>query len=140
MSTTAIRIDKLHLVMIPSADPDRSIAFYERLGFEKRVDGPFGDGERWVELYPPAGETGLAFAPAAGGAGTGVQTGIILATDDIDATHAQLQEAGLDVDDAVARVGAPTEIRLGTAAIVGPTPPMFFVRDPDGNALLIVGP
>ena len=36
-------IGRIHLVMIPSTDHDRSIAFYEGLGFEKRADVPFGD-------------------------------------------------------------------------------------------------
>jgi catechol 2,3-dioxygenase-like lactoylglutathione lyase family enzyme len=138
MSTTTHLVNALHLVMIPSTDPDRSIAFYEALGFDKRADGPFGDGHRWVELYPPGGPTGIALAPGAADA-PGVQTGIILTTDDIDATHARLRADGIDVDPAVARVGAPTEIRLGTADVVGPTPAMFYLRDPDGNALLVVG-
>jgi catechol 2,3-dioxygenase-like lactoylglutathione lyase family enzyme len=138
MSTTTRLVNALHLVMIPSTDPDRSIAFYEALGFEKRADGPFGEGHRWVELYPPSGTAGIALAPGAPGA-PGVQTGIILSTDEIDATHAQLRANGIDVDPTVARVGAPTEIRLGAADIVGPTPAMFYLRDPDGNALLVVG-
>jgi hypothetical protein len=69
-----------------------------------------------------------------------VQTGIILNTDDIDATHAGLRTAGVDVDPAVARVGAPAEIRLGAVEMAGPVPPMFHFRDPDGNSLLIVQP
>jgi catechol 2,3-dioxygenase-like lactoylglutathione lyase family enzyme len=138
MDTTAQLVNALHLVMIPSTDPDRSIAFYEALGFEKRADGPFGEGHRWVELYPPSGTTGIALAPGAADA-PGVQTGIILTTDDIDATHAQLRADGIDVDPAVARVGAPTEIRLGAVDVVGPVPAMFYLRDPDGNALLVVG-
>src|SRR5581483_1965228 len=102
---------------------------------EKRADGPFGDGHRWVEVYPPGGTAGIALVP--GNAG-GVQTGIIVATDDIDATHAELRSRGVDVDSAVARVGAPESIRLGAVDVVGPTPSMFYVRDPDGNSLLIV--
>ena len=132
------RIGRLHLAMVPSSDKDRSIAFYESLGFEKRADFPFGDGARWVELFPPDGTAGIYLAPGEGNA-TGVQTGIVLTTDDIDATHAELEAAGVDVDTEVAREGAPTEIRLGTADVVGPTPAMVYVRDPDGNALLIVG-
>jgi lactoylglutathione lyase len=37
-------------VVVPVSDQDRALAFYvERLGFEKRTDVPFGEGERWVE-------------------------------------------------------------------------------------------
>ena len=125
MTTTASRISTIGLVIIPSTDQDRSIEFYEALGFEKRTDVPFGDDYRWVEVYPPNGTTGIALAPPREGDPTGVQTGISLTTDDIDATYAQLQSTGVDVDAEVMRVGEPV-------------PPMFWFRDPDANTLLIV--
>jgi len=126
MTTTARRIGEINLVMIPSTDQDRSAEFYvDKLGFEKRTDVPFGDKYRWVEVYPPSGTTGIALAPPRPGDPTGIQTGISLTTDDIDATHAELQADGVDVDADVARMGAPV-------------PPMFWFRDPDGNTLLIV--
>jgi len=42
MSTTATRIRELCLVMVAASDQDRSIEFYESIGFEKRTDVPFG--------------------------------------------------------------------------------------------------
>jgi catechol 2,3-dioxygenase-like lactoylglutathione lyase family enzyme len=141
MSTTAaIRITQVQLVMIPSSDQDRSIAFYEALGFEMRSDFPWGDGYRWVELYLPGSPTGIALVPPGVGDATAVQTGIILNTDDIDAAHARLQSIEADVDDQVARVGSPAEIRIGAVQQSEPMPPMFWLRDPDGNALLVVQP
>jgi catechol 2,3-dioxygenase-like lactoylglutathione lyase family enzyme len=126
MTTTASRISQINLVIIPSTDQDRSIRFYEdALGFEKRTDVAFGGDYRWVEVYPPNGTTGIALAPPREGDPTAVQTGISLSTDDIDATHAQLQASGVDVDPEVSRMG-------------GPVPPMFWFRDPDGNTLLVV--
>jgi catechol 2,3-dioxygenase-like lactoylglutathione lyase family enzyme len=126
VTTTASRIGEISLVIIPSTDQDRSIKFYvEALGFEKRRDVAFGDRYRWVEVYPPSGTTGIALAPPRQGDPTAVQTGISLTTDDIDATHAQLRSADVDVDAEVARMGEPV-------------PPMFWFRDPDGNSLLIV--
>jgi catechol 2,3-dioxygenase-like lactoylglutathione lyase family enzyme len=45
--TTTSRISEIGLVMIPSADQDKSIEFYEsKLGFEKRTDIPFGGSYR----------------------------------------------------------------------------------------------
>jgi len=126
-NTTATRISEISLVIVAVSDQDRSIEFYERLGFEKRTDVAFGNQYRWVEVYPPNGTAGIALAPPRPGDATGVQTGITLTTDDIDATHAELRSLGVDVDDAVARMGAPV-------------PPMFWFRDPDGNTLLIVQP
>jgi catechol 2,3-dioxygenase-like lactoylglutathione lyase family enzyme len=127
VTMTASRISQISLVAIPATDQDRSIDFYvEKLGFEKRTDVPFGDDYRWVEVYPPAGTTGIALAPPRPGADTAPQeTGITLTTDDIDATHAHLKSQGVDVDGEVMRMG-------------GPVPPMFWFRDPDGHSLLIV--
>jgi len=130
-------ISQIQLVMVPSTDQDRSIEFYEALGFETRVDAPFGEGHRWVEIYPPGASTGIALVPAAPGE-TGVQTGIIAWTDDVDATHAELRSRGVDADAEVARPGAPAKIRMGAVELVGPEPPMFYLRDPDGNALMII--
>lgn len=127
MSTTKTRINTLSLVCVTCVDQDRSIAFYESLGFEKRVDEPFGGKYRWIEVYPPNGTTGIALAPPpqdrpeAGGA----QTGIVLTTDDIDATHAEMKSLSVDVDVEVSRMG-------------GPVPPMFWFRDPENNTLMIV--
>jgi catechol 2,3-dioxygenase-like lactoylglutathione lyase family enzyme len=125
MPTTATGISQINLVIIPAPDQDRSIEFYENLGFEKRTDMAFGDRYRWVEVYPPAGTAGIALAPPREGEPVGRQTGITLRTDDIDATHAELSSRGVDVDAEVQRMGDPV-------------PPMFWFRDPDGNSLLIV--
>ena len=126
MTATTSRISQINLVMIPSPDQDRSIDFYVgTLGFEKRTDVPFGGQYRWVEVYPPNGTTGIALAPPRESDPVGIQTGISLTTDDVDATHAELKSAGVDVDAEVSRMG-------------GPVPPMFWFRDPDGNTLLVV--
>jgi len=125
MTTTTTGISEISLVIIPSTDQDTAIAFYESLGFEKRTDTTFGPGYRWVEVHPPNGTTGIALAPPPEGTPTAVQTGISLVTDDIDATHAEMREQGVDVDAEIMRMGDPV-------------PPMFWFRDADGNTLLIV--
>jgi catechol 2,3-dioxygenase-like lactoylglutathione lyase family enzyme len=125
-TTTSTHIGEINLVMIPSPNQDGAIEFYcDKLGFEKRTDVPFGGGYRWVEVYPPNGTTGIALAPPREGGPTGVETGISLTSDDIDATHAQLKSAGVDVDAEVQRMGDPV-------------PPMFWFRDADGNTLMVV--
>ncbi len=126
MPTTASGISEINLVIIPSVDQDRSIEFYvEALGFVKRTDVPFGDRYRWVEVYPPSGTTGIALAPPRESDPVGIQTGISLTSDDIDATHAHLRSRGVDVDPEILRMGEPV-------------PPMFWFRDPDANTLLVV--
>jgi predicted enzyme related to lactoylglutathione lyase len=126
VSTIASRLGEISLVAVPSNDVDKQIEFYESLGFEKRTDVPFGGQYRWVEVYPPSGTTGIALAPPPPGSEAGSkETGIILTTDDIDASHAQLRQRGVDVDAEVSRMGDPV-------------PPMFWFRDTEGNSLLIV--
>lgn len=58
MSQATTGISQIQLVIVPSTDQDRSVAFYEALGFTKRTDIPFGEGCRRVELYPRSGTTG----------------------------------------------------------------------------------
>jgi catechol 2,3-dioxygenase-like lactoylglutathione lyase family enzyme len=127
MSVTASGIREISLVTLPSYDQDRSIEFYVgSLGFEKRTDVPFGGGYRWVEVYPPGGTTGIALAPPReGDDATPMETGITLASADVDATHAELRSRGVDVDEQVSRMGDPV-------------PPMFWFRDPDGHSLMVV--
>jgi len=121
------RVTKLANVIIPVADQDRVLPFYtDMLGLEKRVDTPFGDGNRWIELAPAGGDTPIAICPPGPDVTPGnKETGISLGTDDIDAFHAQLQDAGADVDPEVSRFGDAV-------------PPLFWVRDPEGNRLMVV--
>jgi catechol 2,3-dioxygenase-like lactoylglutathione lyase family enzyme len=127
VSKTKTRLSKIGTVIIPVSDQDRAIEFYvETLGFEKRLDVPFGDGYRWVEVAPADAATTIAIVPPPPGKPTGnVETGIALNTDDVDADHTDLQAAGVDVDPEVSRMGDPV-------------PPMFWFRDPDGNTLMVV--
>ena len=120
-------VSKIANVVIPVADQDGVVAFYvDKLGFEKRVDVPFGDKYRWVEVGLPNQETTIALAPPPEGASSGKrETGITLQTNDIDAYHAHLSENGVDVDAEIMRMGDPV-------------PPMFWFRDPEGNTLLVV--
>jgi catechol 2,3-dioxygenase-like lactoylglutathione lyase family enzyme len=127
VSQTKTRLSQIGTVIIPVSDQDRALAFYaETLGFEKRTDVPFGDGYRWVEVAPADAQTTIAIVLPPPGKPTGnVETGIALNTDDVDAVHADLKSRGVDVDEEVSRMGDPV-------------PPMFWLRDPDGNTLMIV--
>jgi catechol 2,3-dioxygenase-like lactoylglutathione lyase family enzyme len=128
VSSTKTRVSKIATVVVPVADQDRAIAFYvEKLGFEKRIDEPFGNGYRWVEVGPSDAETTIALAPPREGDPAGNrETGITLYTEDIDAFHAGLKDNGVDVDAEVSRMGDPV-------------PPLFWLRDPEGNTLMVVG-
>jgi catechol 2,3-dioxygenase-like lactoylglutathione lyase family enzyme len=123
-----LKIAQVGRVCVTTADTDRSIGFYEQLGFEKVIDVPMGPpGMRWVEMKLPGTETNIALAPPPEGQQAGgSQTGICLDTTDVDGDHAALRAAGFDADADVSRMG-------------GPVPPMFWLRDPDGNSLIVVG-
>ena len=126
---STLNLTQVGRVCVTVADTDRAIDFYVgKLGFEKVVDEPMGDAGRWVEVAVAGTPTTIALAPPPPGqTAGGSQTGICIDTSDVDADHAALKAAGADVDDEVTRWG-------------GPIPPMFWLRDPDGNALIIVQP
>ena len=124
-----LKIAQVGRVCVTVADTDRALEFYVgTLGFEKVVDVPMGEGMRWVEVSVRGTPTTIALAPPPQGTEAGgTETGICLDTSDVDADHAALKAAGADVDEEVSRYGEPV-------------PPMFWLRDPDGNSLIVVQP
>jgi len=124
-----LHITEIGRIAVPAADQDRALEFYvDTLGFELRSDETFADGKmRWIEVVPADGATALAIAPPMQGGPTAVDTGIVISTTDIEADHAALKAAGVDVDEEIAHWGDPV-------------PPMFRLRDPAGNSLTIAEP
>lgn len=122
----ATGITSIRAIMVPVEDQDAALAFYtDVVGFEKRSDTPYGEGDRWLEVGPAGGDAVLALVPpqpdrpVARGA-----LAVALATDDVDAAHAALRERGVEVGE-VWRQGDPV-------------PPMFHFADPDGNNFWVV--
>jgi catechol 2,3-dioxygenase-like lactoylglutathione lyase family enzyme len=123
---TTTRITQVGTVIVTVSDQDSALEFFtDKLGFEKRSDMPYGDGQRWLDVAPRGAATTIALVPPMEGNSVGGETGVAFSTEDIDADHADLRDRGVDVDDEVMRMGDPV-------------PPMFFFRDPDGNRYLIV--
>jgi catechol 2,3-dioxygenase-like lactoylglutathione lyase family enzyme len=123
---TRTSITQVGTVIVPVSDQDRALAFYtEKLGFEKRMDTAYGDGNRWVEVAPPGAETTVALVPPREGNSVGVEMPVGFTTESAEVDHENLRQRGVDVDAEVMRMG-------------GPVPPMFSFRDQDGNRLLIV--
>jgi catechol 2,3-dioxygenase-like lactoylglutathione lyase family enzyme len=124
-SSEHTRITDIRTVGVPVSDQCRSLDFYVgKLGFEQRLDAPFGDG-RWLEVAPHGATTSIALIAAPQGAPIGVDTGIRLGTVDAESDHAALLAEGVDTDAEIMRMGDFV-------------PPMFTFRDPDGNRLVIV--
>jgi len=124
MKQRTTSISQVRTIAIPATDQERSLTFYtDVLGFEKTLDAPFGPGQRWIEVTPPGGGTSVAIPPL-GEAPAGIDTGIRFETADAEADHDALKAAGTDVDTEILRFPG--------------VPPMFALRDPDGNTLYIV--
>lgn len=126
-----LHLTEIGRVVIPSVDVGKAVDFYrDTLGFEVRMDESFADGQmRWVELVPPgSSSTALAISsPPPDWEPEPIKTGIIISTTDVEGDHAALKEAGVDVDEEIMRSPPPI-------------PPMFQVRDPNGNGVWIVQP
>jgi catechol 2,3-dioxygenase-like lactoylglutathione lyase family enzyme len=134
MSEQRVRdhITQVRTIGIPVVDQDRALEFYVgRLGFEKRIDSAYGQGERWVEVAPRGAQTTIALIRQDRSDRVSTDTRppplreVRLTTEDAEAAHADLRARGFDVDQKIIRWGDPV-------------PPRFLMRDPDGNLLLIV--
>jgi catechol 2,3-dioxygenase-like lactoylglutathione lyase family enzyme len=117
-------ITRVGTVIVPVSDQDRALDFYlATLGFEKRMDAPYGPAGRWIEVAPQGASTTIALIPAGDGDPSGNE--VSFATRDAEADHAQLLARGVDVDAELIRMGDQV-------------PPMFTFRDPDGNRFRVV--
>lgn len=123
-STTHL-IDDVLTIGVPVSDQDRALTFYrDKLGLEAVRDVPLPQfGGRWIEVAPAAGTVTIALVPTREGVPTGVQTGIRLKAADAGAVHAELLSRGVEVGEMLRWPGVP---------------PMFGLRDQDGNQLEIV--
>jgi catechol 2,3-dioxygenase-like lactoylglutathione lyase family enzyme len=127
MSDPERHISGVGRVIVPVSDQDRALDFYlQSLGMQKRTGVSAADGDRWIEVAPAGETTVLALIRPCGGmfGHPGVDTRISLTSTDVEAVHAALRQAGVDVDEEILRLPPPA-------------PPMFFFRDPDRNTLQV---
>lgn len=119
---TTGRITGVRTVGIPVRDQTRALEFYtETLGLEPRMDIAYGS-ERWIEVAPAGSTTTLALVRGPDQIQVGIDTQIRLTTEDAAAAQADFRARGVDVDDEI---------------LFYPVP-MFTLRDPDGNSVVIV--
>lgn len=114
----------VNFVTVPAQDQDRALAFYtEKLGFRLITDQPFGPGQRWIELGIGHSDTRFVlFTPPGDEDKVGGRFSGALACDDVEATHRQLTERGVEFE------AAPTRQPWGTFAIM---------VDSEGNRFVI---
>jgi lactoylglutathione lyase len=109
-------------------DPERSVAFYEALGFEKRRELPIRDEAVNLFMGLPGDDDRLELTYNFGVDSYELGTAyghIALTVDDIDATLARLAEQGIEPE------RAPYTVREGGSRLT-------FVRDPDGYRVEII--
>jgi lactoylglutathione lyase len=102
-------------------DPERSVAFYEALGFEKRRELPIGDEAVNIFMGLPGDGDRLELTHNFGVDSYEIGTGyghVAVTVDDLDATLANLAEQGIEPE------RPPYTVREGGSRLC-------FVRDPD---------
>jgi lactoylglutathione lyase len=110
-------------------DIDRSVAFYEKLGFEEAGRFPIRDEAINVFMGLPGEDPVLELTYNHGVDSYELGTGynhIALAVDDLGGTLAKLSEVGIEPEK------APYQVREGGSYLC-------FVRDPDGYRIELIG-
>lgn len=110
---------------------DRSVAFYEQIGFEEVHRMPIGDEAINVFMALPGEDPRLELTYNHGVDSYDLGTGynhIALLVDDLDATLARLATAGIEPEKPPYRPGGRTEGHR-----------IAFVRDPDGYRVELIG-
>ncbi|MFE2477886.1 VOC family protein [Streptomyces sp. NPDC059389] len=129
----------LEVVVIPVADVDRALRFYQGLGW--RVDADFETGPefRIVQLTPPGSRCSIHIGRGLTPAAAGSVQGTYLVVPDLEKARAELIGHGAEVSEVFHRVydsGTPQEV-------AGPAPngasygSYATFSDPDGNGWLL---
>ena len=90
---------KLEVVVLPVSDVDRAKRFYEGLGWREDADIVGGPDFRIVQLTPPGSACSISFGTGVTTTPPGSQQGLLLVTEDIEATRAEYVERGAPVSE-----------------------------------------
>lgn len=129
----------LEAVVMPVADVDRSLRFYQGLGWRLDADFEAGPEFRIVQLTPPGSDCSIQFGRGVTDAAAGSVKGTYLVVDDIEQTRAGLMDLGVAVSEIFHRV-YDTGVE---EQVAGPDPSGASYHsyakfsDPDGNGWLI---
>jgi predicted enzyme related to lactoylglutathione lyase len=92
----------ISVVTLHVSDLERAIAFYtDKLGWEKTMDAPMGDGTRWVTVAPTPTQTAFTLStdtPDGSAAKAGGFSGVVLEVDDVKKTYDQLSKLGVEFE------------------------------------------
>jgi catechol 2,3-dioxygenase-like lactoylglutathione lyase family enzyme len=117
-------IKAVKFVSISVKDQTRALEFYtKKLGFRILTDQPMGEGQRWLELSIPGGETKVVlFTPPGHETLIGTFSNITFMSDNVEKTYEELSARGVEFE------RPPQKEQWGTSA-------MF--KDLDGNIFLL---
>jgi predicted enzyme related to lactoylglutathione lyase len=91
---------KLELVPVPVSDVDRAKAFYtEMVGFHLDIDQRVDEKIRFVQLTPAGSACSIAIGEGITTQEPGSIDGLILVVTDINATHDELSQNGVQVSE-----------------------------------------
>ncbi len=128
-----LEMDNVDHIVIRITDRDRSVAFYELLGFELIADGGFDQGHPLVMLHPSGININL-LGPADAKAGENVLMDEAEKYPGITHIAIKMKSA----EDTEAFVNANSIAITGRREFRGTK--TIFIRDPDRNVLELVGP
>ncbi len=90
--------NKIAIVSIPVKNQDIAKSFYTNiLGGKLIEEMPFGPDTKWIRLELPGVETRIVLATWFPQMQPGCIQGLVLITDDIAKTHAELKKRGLNI-------------------------------------------
>jgi len=144
LATKAPLIDmKIEIVVMPVADVDRSLKFYQGLGWRLDADFSTGDDFRVVQLTPPGSHCAIIFGKGITSAAPGAVQDVMLVVEDIDAARRQLIERGAAVSELFHDAGGIFHHAGTIARLPGPDPQgrsyctYASFSDPDGNGWML---
>jgi catechol 2,3-dioxygenase-like lactoylglutathione lyase family enzyme len=135
--STRMRDMKFEVVIIPVSDVERAKRFYRTLGWRLDADFVGKDNFRVVQFTPPGSSCSIQFGTGVTSATPGTARGMYVVVSDIEATHAELVDRGVEVSEISHRAGP------GLPRLSGPHPDrrsyasFASFSDPDGNCWLL---
>lgn len=130
---------RLEVIVIPVADVDRALRFYQSLGWRLDADYEAGPEFRIVQLTPPGSECSIIFGRGVTHAAPGSAQGLYLVVFDIDRARADLISRGVEVSAVIhhvydsgvqEQVDGPDPERRSYASYAS-------FSDPDGNGWVL---
>ena len=119
---------RIYSTTVIVSDQDAAIEFYVGvLGFEVKLDNSMGEGFRFVTVAPVGAETELVLGSTNMfdiAQGKGIENGITLVVDSVDATYAELSAKGVNFP------RLPEDLPWGGRGA--------WLADPDGNQFFLV--